>query len=204
MIGVVLAGGSASRLGGGDKGLRRVGGVPILDRVVAVLRTQCDALVVNANDELARFERLGLPVTADSIAGRPGPLAGVLAGLDWAAAHHPDARVVLTAPTDTPFLPADLVARLVAAWDGASVVCARSGGAAHPVVALWSVALRADLRAAILGEGLRKVRVFQARHATAYADWPKQPHDPFFNVNTLEDLAVADDIARRFDAAPGG
>ena len=205
MIGIILAGGLASRLGGGDKGLLAVGGRPILARVVATLRGQCDGLVVSANGDTARFGPLGLPVVADTIARHSGPLAGVLAGLDWIAAHHPEAAHAVSAPADTPFLPADLVARLEATrrQTGAAIVCARSGGKSHPVAALWSVALREDLRTALAEEGLRKVHLYLERHAVAYADWASEPYDPFFNVNTPEDIAAANLLAGRVEAGGG-
>ena len=206
MIGIILAGGRATRLGGGDKGTHEVGGIPILDRVVASLRPQCSGLVINANGAAARFVPLGLPVVADDLADHPGPLAGVLAGLDWVASHAPDTNWALVAPTDTPFLPGDLVARLSAtqAATGAAIVCARSGGTTHPVVALWRVALRHDLRTALVGEGLRKVGLFLERHAAAGTDWPIEPHDPFLNVNSAADLRHAGSIAAGFDRRTGG
>ena len=197
MIGIILAGGLARRMGGGDKGLRSVGGRTVLDRVIATMRRQCDHLVLNANGDPARFATWRLPVVADSLPDHPGPLAGVLAGLEWAARHHPGQAFAVTAPTDTPFLPKDLVARLqdVRADDRAEIVCARSGGSTHPVAALWSVALRHDLRRALEVEGLRKVGRFLERHPVAYADWPVHPFDPFFNANAPEDLARAEEIA---------
>ena len=197
MIGIILAGGLASRMGGGDKGLKTVGGVPILDRVVATMRLQCDKLVINANGDVDRLAHYGLPVVSDDLAGNPGPLAGVLAGLDWVAKNYPNKPFAVTAPTDTPFLPKDFVARLqdVRVEDRAMIVCARSGGSSHPVATLWSVALRHDLRKALTVEGLHKVGAFLARHPVAYADWPVHPYDPFFNANAPDDLVAAEAIA---------
>jgi molybdopterin-guanine dinucleotide biosynthesis protein A len=199
MIGIILAGGLARRMGGGDKGLLSVGGVPIIARVIAVMRGQCDGLVLSANGDPTRWAAHDLPVVADDVEDHPGPLAGVLAGLDWVARHHPRCLFAVTAPTDTPFLPRDFVARLqdVRIEDRALIVCARSGGATHPVATLWSVALRHDLRKALTQEGLRKVGAFLDRHPVAYADWPIHPHDPFFNANAPEDLAAAELIAAR-------
>ncbi len=199
MIGIILAGGRATRMGGGDKGLKSVGGLPMLEAVIATLRRQCDHLALNANGDPARFAPYGLPVLPDDLPDHPGPLAGVLAGLDWAARHHPDQPFVVTAPTDTPFLPDDFVARLqdVRVDDRAEIVCARSGGDTHPVAALWSVALRHDLRRALSVENVRKVGAFLARHPVAYADWPVHPHDPFFNANAPEDIATAETMAAR-------
>ena len=197
MIGIILAGGLASRMGGGDKGLKTVGGVPILDRVIATMRLQCDKLVINANGDMDRLGHYGLPVIGDDLAGNPGPLAGVLAGLDWVAKTYPNKPFAVTAPTDTPFLPKDFVARLqdVRVEDRAMIVCARSGGSSHPVATLWSVSLRHDLRKALAVEGLRKVSAFLDRHPVAYADWPVHPYDPFFNANAPDDLVAAEAIA---------
>ena len=206
MIGAILAGGRAARFGGGDKGLTRVGGLRILEHVAGVLRAGCAPIVLNANGDPARFAALGLPVVPDSLPDRPGPLAGVLAALDWAAAYHPGVEHVVTAPGDTPFLPRDLVARLEAAHreTGATIVLARSGGLPHPVVALWPVALRADLRRALVDEGLRKVGLFLDRRRVAHVDWASEPIDPFFNVNTTTDLAAAEAIVARAPAPRSG
>lgn len=200
MIGIILAGGLASRMGGGDKGLRAVGGVPILDRVVATMRAQCDHLIINANGAADRLGAYGLPIVSDDLADHPGPLAGVLAGLDWVAVHHPGVSFAVTAPTDTPFLPHDLVSRLQdkRVEDRAAIVCARSGGSTHPVAALWSVDLRHDLRRALTDEGLRKVGHFLERHPLGYVDWPVEPYDPFFNANVPDDLAEAEMIVARY------
>ncbi len=203
MIGIILAGGRASRMGGGDKGLKTVGGRLILDWVVAAMREQCDHLVLSANGDPARFARYDLPIVADDLPDHPGPLAGVLVGLDWAARHHPEQAFAVTAPTDAPFLPKDFVARLqdVRVDDRAEIVCARSGGSTHPVAALWSVALRHDLRRALEVEGLRKVGAYLERHPMAYADWPVHPFDPFFNANAPEDLTQAEAIAATLRSA---
>lgn len=196
-LGLILAGGLARRMGGGDKPLKTVGGVTILDRVLARLRPQCPALVINANGDPARFAATGLPVVPDDVPDFAGPLAGILAGLDWAAAHVPNVAYVASAPGDCPFLPRDLVARLHRARQEANLplACAQSGDWRHPVVGLWPVALRNDLREAVTVEGLRKIEIWTARHGVALADWPAAPVDPFFNVNTPEDAAEADRIA---------
>ncbi len=198
-VGLVLAGGLARRMGGGDKALIRIGGVPILDRVLAVLRGTCDPIILNANGDPARFARYGLPVIADSVADFAGPLAGILAGLDWAAAHAPGTEWVVSVPGDCPFLPANLVDRLHAARveAGTPLACARSGDWRHPVVGLWRVDLRDDLRHALTVEDLRKIEIWTARHGVAIASWPDQPIDPFFNVNTPDDVATADRVAKQ-------
>jgi molybdenum cofactor guanylyltransferase len=198
-VGLVLAGGLARRMGGGDKALIRIGGEAILDRVLAVLRGSCDPIILNANGDPARFAHYGLPVIADSVPDFAGPLAGILAGLDWAAAHAPATEWVVSVPGDCPFLPADLVDRLhsVRAEAGTPLACARSGEWRHPVVGLWRVDLRDDLRHALTVEDLRKIEIWTARHGVAIASWPDQPIDPFFNVNTPDDLAAAERAAKQ-------
>src|SRR6516162_9415322 len=202
-LGLVLAGGLARRMGGGDKALIKVGGVPILDRVLERLRGACETIVLNANGDPARFARYGLPVVPDGIPDFAGPLAGILAGLDWAAAHTPATEWLASVPGDCPFLPRDLVARLHAARAAAStpLACARSGEWRHPVVGLWRVDLRDDLRDALAVEGLRKIEIWTARHGIALASWPDQPFDPFFNVNTPDDAATADHVAQQYAQA---
>ena len=198
-VGVILAGGSASRLEGGDKGLREIAGRTILDRISTTLRSQCDALIINAHPGNERLRHYADAVASDDVAGQPGPLAGILAGLDWMAMHRPDAAFAVTVPTDSPFLPGDLVERLrqVQARADVPIACARSRGRTHHVTALWSVALRQDLRSALVNEDVRQVRRFVERHAHAHADWLVKAYDPFFNVNTPDDLQEAERIARR-------
>ena len=202
-LGLVLAGGLARRMGGGDKARITIGGTSILQRVLTCMTPQCARLVINANGDPARFADTGLPVVADSVAGFAGPLAGILAGLDWAAANAPRCTWLASVPGDCPFLPGDLVTHLHQARVAAAtpLACARSGGWRHPVVALWPIALREDLRRALRDEGLRKIELWTARHGVAVADWPAEPVDPFFNVNTPEDAARAQAIAAEFDSA---
>src|SRR6478672_1698039 len=196
-LGLVLAGGLARRMGGGDKARIRIGGKSIIERVLARLAPQCSAIILNANGDPARFADTGLPVVPDSVAGFVGPLAGILAGLDWAATHTPEITEIVSAPGDCPFLPLDLVTRLQAARqaEGQPLGCARSGEWRHPVVGLWKVALRDDLRHALVKEDLHKIETWTARHGVAIADWSTRPVDPFFNVNTPEDVVEADRIA---------
>jgi molybdopterin-guanine dinucleotide biosynthesis protein A len=195
--GVVLAGGLARRMGGGDKPLRKIRGLTILARVIARLEPQCKSLVLSANGDPMRFASFGLPVIADGVKQHPGPLAGILAGLDWAAAHRPNAQWILSAPGDCPFLPRDLVIRLrqAVSAQGAELAVAASQGRSHPVIGLWKVALRDALREALLVEGLRKVQGWTERYRVATVAWPAEPVDPFFNINTLEDLAEAERLA---------
>jgi len=194
---MILAGGLSRRMGGGDKCLLPLGDRPVLAHVIERLRPQVSDLALNANGDAARFARFGLAVVADDATDFAGPLAGVLAGLDWVAANRPDIAWVVSVPGDCPFLPRNLVARLHQARADAAqpLACARSGEWRHPVVALWPVALRDDLRRAVTQEGLRKIEVWTARHGVALADWPAEPVDPFFNVNTPEDAAAAERLA---------
>lgn len=196
VVGVLLAGGLSRRMGGQDKMLRDLGGQSILARVIAHVEPQVARLVLNANGDPARFADVGLPVAADIIEGHAGPLAGVLTGMDWARANAPDCSWIVTAPTDAPFLPRDLVRRLLAAVEreGADMACASSGGRHHPVCGLWPVWLAGDLRRAMLDEDIRKVDIWTARYKLAVADWPTDPVDPFFNANRPEDLAEAERI----------
>jgi molybdopterin-guanine dinucleotide biosynthesis protein A len=190
IAGVILAGGLARRMGGGDKGELLLGRKSILAHVIERLKSQVETLAINANGDPQRFRTYGLPVIPDSIAGSPGPLAGVLAGLDWAGPlgfSH-----IVTAATDTPFLPRDLVARLESAAQAAGVqlAAAASGGRVHPVIGLWPCRLADDLRSA-LAQGTRKVDEWTARHGVAEARFESGRGDPFFNVNRPEDLQEA-------------
>jgi molybdopterin-guanine dinucleotide biosynthesis protein A len=201
-LAVVLAGGLARRMGGGDKPLRQVGGRPLLDHLLHRLRPQVAAMVLNANGDPARFAAYGLPVVADTLPDHPGPLAGILAALEHAAAAQPGLPWVVSVTGDAPFIPADLVARLHAARAeaGLKLACARSGAHTHPPIGLWPVALRGELRAALLA-GERKIDRWTARFGCAEAAWPAEPFDPFFNANAPEDLAEAERILRA--AEPG-
>ena len=192
-IGAILAGGLARRLGGGDKSLRLVGDRTVLARLIERLTPQVTRVVLNANDDPERFGAPGLPVIADSLPDHPGPLAGVLAALDWTAASAPGINWVVTVPGDAPFIPRNLVMRLHAGRQrvNANIACAGSGGRTHPVIALWPVSVRDGLRSAVAEFGMRSVGGFTQRHACVVVDWPALPADPFFNVNSPEDLAEA-------------
>ena len=195
--GVLLAGGLARRMGGGDKPMRTIAGRTILDRVIARLGPQCDGLILNANGDPARFAAFGLPVIADGVADFPGPLAGILAALDWAAANRPDIKFVLSAAADCPFLPRDLVSKLHGALEAenAELAVAASDGQSHPVIGLWSVGLREQLRHALVVEDVRKIDRWTARFRLVTVTWPTIPLDPFFNANTMDDIAEADRLA---------
>src|SRR5580700_10629153 len=196
-LSLILAGGLARRMGGGDKARIRIGNATILERVLTRLAPQCGRIIINANGDPARFADTGLTVVADSIPDFAGPLAGILAGLDWTAANVPGCEWLASVPGDCPFVPRDLVTRLHEARTAAGVplACARSGEWRHPVVGLWPVRLRDDLRHALTSEGLHKIELWTAPHGVAIADWPDTPVDPFFNVNTPEDAARAQALA---------
>jgi molybdopterin-guanine dinucleotide biosynthesis protein A len=195
VTGIILAGGQSRRMGGGDKGLLDLSGKPMLAHVIDRLRPQVGAIAINANGDPARFARFGLPVIPDTIAGFVGPLAGVLAGLRWSAAHAPAARWIVTAAGDAPLLPTDLIDRLLAATVAApanAIALAQSRGELHPVIGLWPVALADDLEAE-LGRGVRKVLHWTDRHGTVPVPFALQriggvEIDPFFNANTPREL----------------
>ncbi|MBQ2261246.1 MAG: molybdenum cofactor guanylyltransferase MobA [Loktanella sp.] len=185
-LGVILAGGLATRMGGGDKGLLPLGNSTILGHVIDRFSPQVAGLALNANGDSARFAALHLPVIPDTLTGFAGPLAGVLAGLDWAATQG--ASHIVTAAADTPFLPCDLVPQLQLAGEDLGLALAASPGGRQPTFGLWPVALRDDLRAALQG-GLRKVVLWTDQHGAGTAEFPDDA--AFFNVNTPDDLARA-------------
>lgn len=179
--------------GGRDKCLMMLGGRTVLDRVIERAAPQVERLVLNANGDPKRFGSVDMPVVPDSVGMGLGPLAGVLAGLDWVGEHLPETGHVASFATDTPFFPADLVRRLALEIDrGAELACACSGGRLQPVFALWPVALRNELRTALVEEGIRKVDRWMARYRLAEVDFPVEPFDPFFNINEPSDLALAE------------
>ncbi len=192
IVGLLLAGGQSRRMGGGDKALRLLAGRTLLDHVIERMQPQVSVLVLNANGDPARFDRFGLPVVADSVPDFAGPLAGILAGLDWAADNRPDCPLVASVATDAPFLPRDLVARLARgmAASEADLACAASGGQPHPVIGLWPVRLRNELREALVDEGIRKVDRWTARYRLATVEFTESGAgiDPFFNANRPEDF----------------
>ena len=196
-VAVLLAGGLARRMGGGDKPLRRLGGRPLLDHVIERIRPQVADMVLNANGDPARFAAWGLPVVGDPLPDFPGPLVGVLAGMRWARAVHPGVSTILSVATDTPFLPGDLVARLEAARAAAGVrlACAASGGWTHPVIGLWAVDLADALEAALRG-GMRKIDAWTAGIGIAHAAFEGRP-DPFFNANSPGELAEAEEYLKK-------
>lgn len=197
ILAVVLAGGRSSRMGGGDKCLQVLGGKPILAHVVERIQPQVDRVIINANGDPVRFAAFNLPVAADSIADFAGPLAGILAGLDWAAANLPDCLHMASVPGDGPFLPRDLVRRLKAEVSlGAEIATASSAGQVYPVVGLWPVALRDALRQALTTGGVRKVDSWTAAYHREIVQFAPQPVNPFFNANTPEEMAEAERLLK--------
>lgn len=204
-VAIILAGGLSSRMGGGDKGLRPLAGVPLLGRIMAHARRWSDLVLLSANDDAGRFGDVPglspLIVVADTVPDRPGPLAGILAAMDWTATHRPDRTHILCVPCDTPFLPDDLYPALAAALAGGGGTVAMAvgpDGIRHPTVALWPVSLREDMRTALRDEGLRKVGVFAARYGRVDVPFPAglDGIDPFFNINGPDDLAMAERFIR--------
>ena len=194
LLGVLLAGGLARRMGGGDKGLLPLAGSTILDHVIGRLRPQLAHLMINANGDADRFRRFGLPVRGDAVTGFVGPLAGVLTGMRHAEAALPAVTDIVTVPTDGPFVPRDLVRRLAAAREaaGATLAVASSGGRTNPVVGLWPVRLAGELERALVHEKISKVDVWTARYPIVAVEFASDPVDPFFNCNTPQDLAEAE------------
>lgn len=199
VVGLILAGGRARRMGGGDKCLLPLAGRPVLERIVARTHGQVGRLVLNANGDPARFAAFGLPVVADAVPGFAGPLAGVLTGMLWAREHAPGCPWLATFAGDAPFLPEDFVELMLQAVHDtvADMAVAASGGRDHPVFGLWPVRLAEDLRHALVTDGVRKVDMWTDRYRLARADWPDVPVDPFFNLNTPEDFARAEALIAR-------
>jgi molybdenum cofactor guanylyltransferase len=211
IVGVILAGGLSRRMFEGakvqgDKALLDLGDGTMLDAVIERLAPQVDQIVINANGDPKRFEDFDLPVVRDTVGGFIGPLAGVLAGMRWAATHAPEAQFIATVSADAPFLPDDLVARFEVALDGklGSIAVAQSADGLHPVIGLWPVALANDLEAA-LTSGVRKVLAWTDVHGTvpvlfAPVAIGNETIDPFFNANTPDDLERARDLIDKRDA----
>ena len=188
-IAMILAGGLSRRMGGGDKGLQRLGRSTLLGHVIARIEPQVADLALNANGDAARFARFGVPVLADSLPDHPGPLAGVLAAMDWATTRG--AERVFTVSGDTPFLPGDLIPQLLLASEGTGCAIAQSDDRLHPTCGLWPISMRENLASA-LSSGTRKVTDWALNHNPGIAVFPTTGIDPFFNVNTPEDLARAE------------
>lgn len=192
-LGVILAGGLSRRMGGTDKTLLRLQGRTLIEHVADRLAPQCESMVINANGDASRFAETGLPVVPDSVPDHPGPLAGILAGMEWAAKNKPIVKWVVSVPGDTPFIPMDLVERLHTARDNSrsAVACAESGSRPHYTTALWPISLRDYLLQALVSEGTRRVEDWAKAHGLVTVSWPTDPIDPFFNINTPDDLRTA-------------
>ncbi|NQV98086.1 MAG: molybdenum cofactor guanylyltransferase MobA [Rhodospirillales bacterium] len=201
VVGVLLAGGLSRRMGGGDKNLLQLAGQSILSRTIARVTPQVSTLILNANGDAGRFASYGLPVVGDVIDGFAGPLAGILTGLEWASANRPDCQWIATFPTDAPFLPENLVAKLMqaVAAEGADMACATSNNRTHPPIAVWPVRLKNELRQAMVDEDMRKIDLWTGRYSTAHVAFDDPDMDPFFNINRPENL----DEAERYLAQSG-
>ncbi len=199
VTGIILAGGRGRRMGGADKSFLSLAGRPLLAHVIARAKPQVDHLIINANADRARFEEFGLPVVPDCVPGFLGPLAGILAGLAWAKSHHPESEWLATFPNDSPFFPETLVARLIAAAreEKALVASAVSAGQHYPVFAVWSTAIRVTPKEIFEEKGLRRVDAGLALFPNTKVEFAVHDFDPFFNVNTPEDLAVAERLIAR-------
>ena len=196
IVGVVLAGGLGRRMGQVDKPLVPLAGKPLIEHVLDRAQPQCAAMVINANGDPGRFQKFSLPVVADSVEENPGPLAGILAGLDWAALHQPHATHVLSLPGDAPFIPQDLVSRLVQGLGNDHYLArAHSFGRRHPVVGLWPIEIRSELRDQLVNHDTRKIDRFTADYTMAEVEFDGIP-DPFFNINTPEDHANAERVLK--------
>jgi molybdopterin-guanine dinucleotide biosynthesis protein A len=202
-IGVILAGGLARRMGGGDKCFLPLLGRPILNWVAERAAPQTTYIIINANGDASRFDDYAFPVVADPVEGFQGPLAGILAAMDWGASQHPDIKWIVSFPGDAPFVPPGLVQRYLDAVEaeGADLATAHSAGRSHPVCGLWSTSLAGDLRHALIEEKIRKIDLWTARHCLAEVAFETDPYDPFFNINETDDLKRAEDIARLVTAS---
>ena len=196
IVGVILAGGQSRRFGGGDKFIAELKGEPLVDRVIERVRSQTRQLIISTNIEIPHLTKFKLPIVADAVQGQAGPLAGILAGMEWTRDYTTDYEWIVSFPTDAPFVPLDCVVKMLkqAVSDNAEIVCAASGGRTHPVCALWRVDLAENLRQAMVKEDMRKIDLWTARHRLSVLEFPDQPFDPFFNINRPEDLAQAEII----------
>tara|TARA_B100000676_G_C18088729_1_gene857492 strand:- start:3878 stop:4498 length:621 start_codon:yes stop_codon:yes gene_type:complete len=195
VVAILLAGGLARRMGGGDKCLRQVAGQSLLSHVINRITPQVEHVVLNANGDPTRFSDYGLPVLADIVEGYAGPLAGILTGLNWASDHVPECEWIVSVPTDAPFLPADYVSRMMGAIEGgrqAELACAVSNGRTHPVAGLWPLRLMKELRTALIDEDIRKIDRWTACYKVVEVEFSSEPIDPFFNANRPEDLEEAE------------
>jgi molybdopterin-guanine dinucleotide biosynthesis protein A len=194
ILGVILAGGKSRRMDGRDKATIELGGKPLIAHAIDRVTPQVDRLILNANDNTDRLQQFALPIVGDVIPDHAGPLAGILSAMIWAQENSPTTIWVASFPTDAPFLPNDLVTRLLAAIceDDSRLACATSLGRTHPVVGLWPISLVDDLMSAMRDEEIHKIDLWTARHPLSEVEWPADPVDPFMNINTPEDLVKAE------------
>jgi len=196
LLGVLLAGGLARRMGGGDKCRQTLNGTSLLARSIERASPQVDCLILNANGKHERFNDVQLPLVPDSVDGFLGPLAGVLSAMEWAQQHQKDTQWLLSFATDTPFFPEDLGTRLLdaAQRENALIAVAKSDGWLQPVFALWHISLAAKLRDALVNEGVRKIDRWMEQHPMTSVDFTKTGQDLFFNINRPEDVLAAEEI----------
>ena len=194
IAGVILAGGASPRMGGGDKSLCLVAGRPILAHVIERFSSQVDALALNANGDATRFASFNLPVLPDPLRDL-GPLGGVLAGLRWA--RDQECTYLVTVACDTPFFPRNLVERLSQCLSSRAIVQSRSRDRIHPTFALWPVCLHGDLETFLQRNGASSMRAYAGTHQQcSIVDFPDiAALDPFFNINTMDELEMAERMA---------
>ena len=193
VVGILLAGGKSSRMGGGDKCLKKLGDKTILEHVISRSLPQVEALILNVNSQCGKYSSYGLPIVSDVVSGYCGPLAGILTGMEWVKKNFPNCRWLASFPTDAPFFPKNLVKKLFLAVEQkkASLSYAYSGGRNHPVFGLWPVELEQDLRQSIIEEKVRKIEFWTSKLVTSRAEFTSEPFDPFFNINNPEQFKKA-------------
>ncbi|MCP4791003.1 MAG: molybdenum cofactor guanylyltransferase MobA [Gammaproteobacteria bacterium] len=193
LLGVILAGGQARRMGGADKPLAEIAGKPLLQYVIERAKPQMSNLLLNANGDEQRYKQFQLPIQQDIVPDFAGPLAGVLSAMAWARAFQPQVTHVITMAADTPFYPADYVDRMLSAIDKTQpLACASYQQRTQPVFGLWPVELHNDLHQALVEDGIHKVDLFTSRYGVADVQFDAMPYNPFFNVNRLDDVAAGE------------
>ncbi len=196
---VILAGGLARRMGNIDKAMVELAGQPLLEQVLQRMASQTPSMIINANGDPKRFSRWELPVVADTVSDFPGPLAGILAAMEWTRTNRPESNWIVSVPVDTPFIPRDLIERFsqTITDNKAELSCAKSDGRTHPVVGMWPVALADDLRTALTVDNIRKVDLWTGRFNLVHSEFETNPIDPFFNINRPEDIERAEQVLQR-------
>lgn len=198
VTGVVLAGGKSSRMSSDaehiNKSFCQLNGETLLQRVIDIAQPQVSTLIINSDQNKALYQGFKLAIVEDSMSGHLGPLAGILSAMEWAVLNTPDSRWIASFATDSPFIPGDTVQRLLcgAIQHNADIACVRSNNRSHPVIGLWSIRLMDDLRKQISEKQNRKVRHWANQHAFVEIEFDGGDVDPFFNINTKEDLAIAE------------